>query len=140
MAKIRHIAIATEDPPGTAKFYQEVFGLEQVGVVNSADVDGIYLTDGDLNLALLHFKSGPIRAEMDRGEAPAHGLQHIGFLVEDTAATREKLLEHGAKPRNQRPVAHANMFFEEKFTAAGDIIIDITGHPWPGVAPLPKRS
>lgn len=138
-AKIKHIAIATNDPVGVAKFYTEVFGLETVGEINSRDVHGFYMTDGDINLALLHFKSGPIKEEIDRGEAPGHGLQHIGFLVEDTQATRETLLAHGATPRNKRP-ANSTGFFEEKFNAAGGIIIDVTGHPWPGVAPLEKEK
>ena len=135
MAKIRHIAIATEDPEGAARFYQEVFGLERLGDLSSAEVDGVYLTDGDLNVALLRFKAGAIREEMDRGEAPSRGLHHIGFLVRDTDEVRRRLHEHGATPRNQRPL-NADMFFEEKFTAAGDVIVDITQHPWVGVAPL----
>ena len=139
MAKIKHIAIATDDPEGTARFYEEVFGLERVGQVESSEVDGIYLSDGDLNMALLNFKAGTIRDEMDRGDAPARGLHHIGFLVEDTDSVRQKLTERGATARNQRPL-NANMFFEEKFSAAGDVIVDITNHPWPGVAPLPERS
>lgn len=140
MAKIRHIAMVAEDVDGTAKFYEEVFGLERVGVVATDDVDGVYLSDGDINLAILNFKGGPIKAEIDRGDAPGKGLQHIGFLVEDTKATRQKLAEHGAVARNILPTANANMFFEEKFTAAGGIIIDVTGHPWPGAKPLPEAE
>ena len=135
MAKIKHIAIASDDPESTARFYEEVFGLRRLSGLESSDVDGVYLTDGDLNVAVLKFKAGPIREEMDRGEAPAGGLHHIGFLVEDTDQTRERLKAHGATARNQRPL-NANMFFEEKFTAAGDVIVDITDHPWPGVRPL----
>ncbi len=72
---------------------------------------------------------------MDRGDAPARGLHHIGFLVENTDAVRRKLQDRGAPARNQRPL-NANMFFEEKFTAAGDVIVDISENPWLGVAPL----
>ncbi len=135
MAKIRHIAIATDDPEATARFYQDVFGLERIGDLQSEEVDGIYLSDGDLNIAFLQFKAGAIREEMDRGDAPSRGLHHIGFLVENTDAVRRKLLDRGAPARNQRPL-NANMFFEEKFTAAGDVIVDISEHPWLGVAPL----
>ena len=137
MNKIKHIAIASDDPETTARFYEEVFGLRRLDNLESAEVDGVYLTDGDLNVAVLRFKAGAIREEMDRGEAPARGLHHIGFLVQNTDEVRRKLHQHGAKPRNQRPL-NANMFFEEKFTAAGDVIVDITEHPWVGVAPLDK--
>jgi len=30
MAKIKHIAIATQDPEKTAQFYKEVFGLREI--------------------------------------------------------------------------------------------------------------
>ena len=35
MAKLKHIAIATQDPEETANFYREVFGLKLVGKVDS---------------------------------------------------------------------------------------------------------
>ena len=35
MARIKHIAIATQDPDATAKFYVEGLGLEIAGKVNS---------------------------------------------------------------------------------------------------------
>src|SRR5207247_720079 len=31
MAKIKHIALSTQDPEATAKFYVDVFGMKQVG-------------------------------------------------------------------------------------------------------------
>jgi catechol 2,3-dioxygenase-like lactoylglutathione lyase family enzyme len=31
MPKLRHIAIATNDPKATAEFYKQAFGFEQVG-------------------------------------------------------------------------------------------------------------
>ena len=31
MAKIRHIALSTQDPEKTAKFYVDVFGMKQIG-------------------------------------------------------------------------------------------------------------
>ena len=34
MAKIKHIALATQDPDKTAAFFKEVFGLQEVGKVN----------------------------------------------------------------------------------------------------------
>ena len=37
MARIRHIAIGTDDPEATAKFYMEGLGLQQVGRVGAHD-------------------------------------------------------------------------------------------------------
>ena len=53
MARIKHIAIRTNDVEKTAKFYQAAFGLDRVGTGQS----GIYLTDGHLNIAILNFRA-----------------------------------------------------------------------------------
>src|SRR5690349_17917390 len=57
MAKIKHIAISSQDPDKTAKFYVDVFGMKQVGRIDNPNTTGYYLTDGDLNLAILKFKN-----------------------------------------------------------------------------------
>ncbi|HBD85036.1 MAG TPA: glyoxalase, partial [Dehalococcoidia bacterium] len=57
MAKIKHIALATQDPDKTAAFFKEVFGLQEVGKVNGANAEGYYLSDGNINLAILNFKN-----------------------------------------------------------------------------------
>jgi len=49
MAKIKHIAISTQDVEATARFYIEVFGLKEVGKVDSPGASGYYLSDGDSN-------------------------------------------------------------------------------------------
>ena len=53
MARIRHIAIATQQPETTAKFYIEGLGLKEVGKVSSSTAEGYYLSDGHVNLAIL---------------------------------------------------------------------------------------
>ena len=53
MAKIRHVAISTEDPEKTAAWYKEVFGLVEVG----KSPNGVYLSDGEINFAVLRIKS-----------------------------------------------------------------------------------
>ena len=57
MAKIKHIAIASQDPDKTAEFFKEVFDLEEVGKVDSANATGYYLSDGNINMAILNFHS-----------------------------------------------------------------------------------
>jgi catechol 2,3-dioxygenase-like lactoylglutathione lyase family enzyme len=56
-AKIRHIAIATQDPDKIAAFFKQALGLKQVGVANSDLATGYVLTDGYINLAILKFKN-----------------------------------------------------------------------------------
>ena len=54
MARIRHIAIATQDVEGTKRFYIEGLGLKEVGQTNSGLADGVYLSDGHVNIAILN--------------------------------------------------------------------------------------
>ena len=97
MAKIKHIAIATQDPDGTARFYKEVFGLQEVGRVDNENAEGHYLSDGNVNLAILRFKNDVVAGE-EFGAAYS-GFHHIGFEVEDTAATDAKLRKANSEPR-----------------------------------------
>ncbi len=57
MAKIKHIAIATQDPDKTADFYKDVFELQEVGKVAGENAEGYYLSDGNVNIAILRFKN-----------------------------------------------------------------------------------
>ena len=56
MARIRHLAILTEDVEKLVKFYTGTFGLKVVHGVGMAT----YLTDGHINLAII-----PIGPERD---------------------------------------------------------------------------
>ena len=56
-AKIRHIAIATQDPDKIAEFFKSALGLKQVGRANSDLATGHSLTDGYIHLAILKFKN-----------------------------------------------------------------------------------
>ena len=53
MAKLRHIAIATNDPKATAEFYKKAFGFEQIGETSPTSplAQGYFLSDGTLNIA-----------------------------------------------------------------------------------------
>ena len=49
MARIRHIALTTENPSKTAAFYKEAFGLKEV---RRSPNGAVFLTDGHINLAV----------------------------------------------------------------------------------------
>ena len=51
MPKIRHLAVMCMNPEKLAKFYCEVFDMEEVG---RGRTGGVFLSDGYMNLALLH--------------------------------------------------------------------------------------
>ena len=56
MQKLRHIAITVPDPEKAAEFYERVFGLKRVGKTDWEGAHGVYLSDGVINVALLHYK------------------------------------------------------------------------------------
>ncbi len=98
MARIRHIAIQTQDEEATAKFYVDNFGLEKVRKFDSERACGYYLTDGHINLAILRFKNDQV-AGSERGTGWS-GIHHIGFQVENLEQSRQQLAASGAHPRD----------------------------------------
>ena len=128
MAQIKHIAIRTDNVEKTAAFYREAFGLTQVGTGQS----GIYLTDGHLNIAVLNFRPG-----MD-GESMKHGVDHVGFQVDDVDATVARIKELGGKSLNEwhsvlpADPAQPQSYFEIKCVGPDDQVIDVSSAGWVG--------
>ena len=69
MPKIKHIALSTQDVDKTAQFYIDVFGMKEIARIDSPNARGYYLSDGDLNLAVLNFKNDAA-AGAERGKEP----------------------------------------------------------------------
>ncbi len=85
-ARIQQIRTAAYDPAKLADFYCDVFGMK---VVLQRPDDGVFLTDGHVNLAIL--KAG-VKGERFRPE----GLQGIGFLVDDLEEIEALAPKYGA--------------------------------------------
>src|SRR5580698_9994859 len=66
MAKLRHIAIQVPDLEKAAAFYEGVFELKRVNKVDSPIGNAIALSDGIVNLTLLHFPEGTKGARVGR--------------------------------------------------------------------------
>ena len=96
MPKIKHIALATQDVEKTAKFYMDVFGMKEIAKIDSPNASGYYLSDGDLNLAILDFKNDAV-AGVERGKDWS-GIHHIGFQVDDIVKTDQALKAAGVQP------------------------------------------
>ena len=123
-AKIRHIAISTDDPERTAAWYKEVFGLEEVG----KSPVGVYLTDGTINFAVLR-----IASETNPDE-PARGVHHFGFVVDDAEAVYTQLQDMGVK--RLPDVALGSQYFEVKWEGPDGVCVDIGEHGWIGAKGL----
>ena len=139
MPKIKHIAISTQDVDKTAKFYIEVFGMKEVGKVNSPGARGYYLTDGDINLAILNFKNDAV-AGVERGKDWS-GIHHIGFQVESMEAITERLTAAGSEPREDVNKAlgvgahgHRYANVEVKYSGPDGVMLDVSESGWVGTS------
>ena len=136
MAKIKHIALTTQDPDATAKFYMDVFGMKEVRKIDNPNTRGFFLTDGDLNLAILKFKNDAV-AGVERGKDWT-GIHHFGFQVESLESIAEKLAAVGAQPRDDINAAlgvggsgrYANV--EVKYTGPDGVTVDVSETGWGG--------
>ena len=137
MARIKHIAISTQDVDKTAKFYIEVFGMKEVGKVDSMGARGYYLSDGDINLAILNFKNDAV-AGAERGKEWS-GIHHIGFQVESLEDIADKLATAGAPKREDINAAlgvgqgrrHGGNV-EVKYSAPDTVTVDVSETGWVG--------
>ena len=137
MAKIRHIAIASDHPGKAAEFYKQAFGLTEIGRFGlGPDPDSpaprpsaVLLTDGTLNVSIIKFDEDQI------GVGPDYrGLHHIGFVVDDVDAWTAKLEALGSPCIVGRDRIPKNAHFEIKFRGPDGEVFDITNAPWPGAA------
>src|SRR5580698_4393473 len=56
-ARIRHIALSVKDIDATADFYEKAFGLTRSPKSEGPTAYRVYMSDGEINLALLQYKS-----------------------------------------------------------------------------------
>jgi catechol 2,3-dioxygenase-like lactoylglutathione lyase family enzyme len=131
MAKLRHIAIASDDPKTTAETLATIFDLEEVGGIDNELATGVFLSDGTMSIAVLKFHT-------DQGGRGLEytGLHHVGFLVDDMAGTRDRLARAGIPCVMDVPEDHDGSFFETKFLTAEGFLFDVSAHPWVGSTPL----
>ena len=118
MAKIRHIAIMSEDPLKLADFYKTTFGLKEVHRHPSVEGgEAVYLSDDTINLAIIPARGRP------------EGIHHFGFHVESIPAMAEKAMSAGAKkgPEGTPPDGRfAEVFILDPVGTR----VDLSEHDW----------
>ena len=132
MAKIRHIALTTENPAKAAAFYEKAFGME---IIRKSDNGAVFLSDGYINLAILNWKT-----EQDADVGPNgpnyNGIHHIGFQVDDLdeaikdleGADGKQLSTREGLDRAMAPAGPRNV--EMKWGGPDDVVIDISQTGW----------
>lgn len=139
MARIRHIAIQTQDEEATKNFYVENFGLRVVKKLENDRIAGYFLTDEHINLAILNFKNDAL-AGTERGKGWS-GIHHFGFQVDSLEETVAQLQKTQAKPRNDinvalglgvggAPAGHGNV--EVRYIGPDNVNFDVSETGWVG--------
>jgi lactoylglutathione lyase len=94
---IKHIAFKVEDVEKERAFYETVFGYKHVNTVRRKGKNGDHvshhLTDGYMDLTLIHYES----ADSDEADfaGPAPCIHHIGMEVDDLDAFVEVIEQNG---------------------------------------------
>lgn len=134
MARIQHLAIASQNPEKQAEFYKNVFGFEEIRRIDNPRARGVVLTDGAINISVLYFKQDQI----DRG-LDYTGLHHFGVFVDDLDATAQRCLDNGAVSYDELPEDAKEVNYRpkrsDKFKGPENSLFDIADHPWIGAAP-----
>jgi len=135
MARIQHLAIASQDPEKQAAFYKKVFGFQEVNRIDNPRARGVVLTDGAINISVLYFKQDQIGHGLD-----FTGPHHFGVYVDDLEGTADKCLANGAVAYSELPEEATEKNYRpkrsDKFKGPENCLFDIADHPWIGAQPV----
>ena len=134
MAKIRHLAITTEEPEKVAAFYMQAFDMQEV---SRSPNGSLHLTDGYIDLAILNWKT---EKDADVGpDGPNYsGIHHIGFQVNDMDEATRKLEAANGQQINQRPGVDVKARsatprnYEVKWAGPDGVVFDVSQSGWLG--------
>jgi len=137
MARIQHLAIASQDPEKQAAFFKAVFGWEEIRRLDNPRARGVVLTDGAINISVLYFKQDQI----DHGLGFT-GPHHFGVFVDDLEGTASKCVTNGAVPYSELPEEATEINYRskrsDKFKGFEKCLFDIADEPWVGTATATK--
>jgi catechol 2,3-dioxygenase-like lactoylglutathione lyase family enzyme len=127
MAKLRHVAMQVPDLEKAARFYETALEMQRVAEAQAPIGNAIMLSDGVMNLTLLNFPPGA-RGEINGADWA--GLHHIGFVVEDEAASTKKIEENGGAFFFKMPNNYPGVDAETKYKDPFGLVFDISEHGW----------
>ena len=134
MARIRHIAIASDHPGKAADFFKAAFGLREIrrqGLDGDPEIaprpSAVGLTDGELNITFIKPTLDQTGVGMD-----FVGLHHFGFQVEDLDEQTDVLTALGAPCIAGKDAIPPGAHQEIKFRGPDGVVFDIADLPWPG--------
>jgi predicted enzyme related to lactoylglutathione lyase len=126
-ARIRHIALSVKDIDATADFYEKAFGLKRSPKREGRTAWAIYMSDGEVNLALLQYKSEVGSGLKDPNEFV--GIHHFGFQCDDFEAQQKRIEKAGGEFFFDLGDLDDDDF-ERKFKDPNGIIFDLNWKGW----------
>ncbi|MEE9143263.1 MAG: VOC family protein [Candidatus Binatia bacterium] len=107
MPELTHMAMCTMNNRRLARFYQFIFGMEEVWNEEQNSPYAYYIGDGyfQLNCLLLHSGSGRAKIVDGREILPDVEINHVGFQVDNLDEIGKRLAEISPpiKPNQSRP-------------------------------------
>lgn len=129
-ARLRHFAIVVKDQEKSATFYEKAFGLKRAGFEDLGWSSALYMTDGVINLALLHFMDSEKSGLKD--PKAFVGAHHFGFQVDDLEEAGKQIEAAGGKFFFDLGKDAEKENFERKYKDPDGIIVDISKKGWAG--------
>lgn len=83
---VTHIALKVDDVEGAARFWRDVFGFKLTSSFHQRDHLSVHLTDGAIDLALVHFGDAQTDAAKAAGARPC--IHHFGIDVPEDGMER----------------------------------------------------
>ncbi len=127
MAKLRHIAMQVPNLQESASYYENLFDLDRVCDVETEYGNAVMLSDGTMNLTLLHFPEGTKGGINGTDWA---GLHHMGFVVDDKARYGKKAEDLGGSFFMELPDNIPGVDAETKYKDPNGLVFDISDHDW----------
>ena len=127
-AKLRHFALCVKDIERSADFYCKAFGMQRTPVTEGPTAFRCYVSDGEVNLALLQYK-GKEGSDLDNA-ANFAGPHHFGFVVDNLDDARKSIEAAGGEYFFDLG-KEGEDGFERKFKDPNGIIFDINTDGWP---------
>jgi len=93
MARIVHVALKVEHLEDATRFYENVFGMHQVGTGHTRGHISRHMSDGALDMALMVYDNEDVHEAQLSGAGPC--IHHWGIEVEDRDAAMAAIQQNG---------------------------------------------
>jgi catechol 2,3-dioxygenase-like lactoylglutathione lyase family enzyme len=130
MASLRHIAICTKKPRETAEFYERIFALKILDVVEEDAGTYVFSSDGVVNVAFLDYHSDAAAQAVGIPDSSYVGIHHIGFVDANPAERLDGVRAAQGKVIMEPDTGSDEFYFEYKIRDPNGIVVDIS-RGWP---------